>query len=53
MKTEWLVTNVTPVGSPDRAESVILGVILGVFLPIQALLVIGGQLGDLRFPLEP
>ena len=53
MKIEWLVTNVTPVGSPDRAECVILGVILGIFLPIQALFVIGEQLGDARFPLEP
>ena len=28
MKTEWLVTNVTAVGSPDGAERAILGVIL-------------------------
>ena len=31
MKTEWLVTNVTPVGSPERAERDILGIILDVF----------------------
>ena len=30
MKIEWLVTNVTVVGCPDRAERAILGVILGV-----------------------
>ena len=28
MKIEWLVTNVTTVGYPDRATRVILGVIL-------------------------
>ena len=28
MKIEWLVTDVTDVGSPDRAEHAILGVIL-------------------------
>ena len=33
MKLEWLVTNVTAVGSPDRAERAIFGVIwMGVFL---------------------
>ena len=33
MKLEWLVTNVTAVGSPDRAERAIFGVILaGRFL---------------------
>ena len=28
MKMEWLVTDATPVESPDRAEPAILGVIL-------------------------
>ena len=28
MKIEWLVTNVAAIGSPDRAERAILGVIL-------------------------
>ena len=28
MKIEWLVADVTAVGSPDRAERAILGVIL-------------------------
>ena len=28
MKIEWLVTNVTTVGSPDRTERAALGVIL-------------------------
>ena len=28
MKVEWLVTNATLVGSPDRAERAILGVVL-------------------------
>ena len=33
MKTEWLVTDVTPVGSPARAELDILEVILDIFWP--------------------
>ena len=36
MKTEWLVADVTAVGSPDRAEHANFEVILAVFLPIQA-----------------
>ena len=33
MKIEWLVADVTAVGSPDRVERAILGVILdGLFL---------------------
>ena len=33
MKIEWLVANATAVGSPDKAECAILGVILaGCFL---------------------
>ena len=35
MKIEWLVTYVTPVGSPDRAERGIFGVILDVFWSVQ------------------
>ena len=31
MKIEWLVTDVTAVESPDRAERAIFGVILGIF----------------------
>ena len=31
MNTEWSVAGITPVGSPDRAERAIFGVILGVF----------------------
>ena len=30
MKIEWLVTDLTAVGSPDRAERAILGMILAV-----------------------
>ena len=42
MKKEWLVTNVTAVRSPDRAERAILKVILAgqYFLPIQAIFVV-------------
>ena len=36
-----LVTEVTAVGSPDRAEPAVLGVILVVFLSIQATVVVG------------
>ena len=32
MKIEWLFEGVTPVGTPDRAERAILGIILGDFL---------------------
>ena len=41
MKKEWLVTNVTAVGSPDRVDHAILKVILvGRFLlPIEAVIV--------------
>ena len=42
MKTEWLVTDVTSVGSPDRVEHGIFVVILGVYWPIQATFVVGG-----------
>ena len=40
MKTEWLVANVTPVGSAARAEIDILGMILDIFWPIQAVFVV-------------
>ena len=42
MKIEWLVTDVTPVESPDRAERAMLGVIwLSVCWPIQDVFVVG------------
>ena len=41
MKIEWLVAGVTAVGSPDRAECAILGVMLAVFLLHQAVFVVG------------
>ena len=41
MKIEWLVTDVTAAGSPDRTKRAILEVILTVFLPIQAAFVVG------------
>ena len=31
MKIEWLIVNVTPVRSPDRAEREMLGMIVDVF----------------------
>ena len=47
MKTEWLVSDVTSVGSPDRAECVIYfedG--FRRFWPIQAIFVVGEPLCD-------
>ena len=35
MKAEWLIANVTPARSPDRAERVLLRMILGVYWTIQ------------------
>ena len=48
MKMQWLVTSVTAVGSPGRAERAILGVILaGVnFLLIQDIFVVGEAFCD-------
>ena len=52
MNMEWLVTNVIPVGSPDRAERAILGVILAgcFFWPIKAVFVVKGALCDVGTP---
>ena len=46
MKTEWVVTDVTAVRSPDRAERAILEIILAgaLFWPIQAVFVAGEPL---------
>ena len=50
-KIEWLDTDVTTVGSHERAERAILEVILaGRFLPIQAAFVIGEPLCDIGTP---
>ena len=45
MKIKWLVTNVTVVGSPDKADYAIFGLSLAgrCFLPIHAVFVIGGH----------
>ena len=50
LKIEWLVANVTPVGFLHRAERDILGMILGSFLPIQAIFVVGEPLCDVEIP---
>ena len=51
MKMEWLVTNVIPVGSPDRAGRAILGTILaGRFLPIYVIFVVGEVFCGVRTP---
>ena len=48
MKVVWLVANVTAVGSPDRAECDIVGVILGNFWPVQATFVVREPLCDVE-----
>ena len=50
MKTEWLVAGVTTVGSPDRVERAILGMVLGVFWSIQAIFVVREPLCDVGTP---
>ena len=40
LKIEWLFADVTPVGSPDRAERDILEMILDIFWPIQVAYVV-------------
>ena len=50
MKIEWLVTDVKAAGSPARAERAILGMILDVFVTIQAIFVIGEPLCDVGTP---
>ena len=47
MKIEWLVTDVTAIGPPGRAEHAILGVILvGRVFPIQDTFVVAEPLCD-------
>ena len=48
MKIEWLVTDVTAIGTPDRAERAVLGVDLaGRFCwPIQDIFVVAEPLCD-------
>ena len=50
MKTVWFVAHATPVGSPDRAEHDIFGVVLGVFWQIRVVFVVGGPLFDVGIP---
>ena len=50
MKIEWLATYVTAVGSHDREERDIFGMMLGVFWPIQATFVIGETFCDVGIP---
>ena len=49
MKTEWLSTNVTAIGSPSRAKSVFWA-ILGAFWLIWVAIVAGEPLCDLETP---
>ena len=44
IKIKLLVANATAVESPGRAERAILGVVLGIFWSIQAVLVVGEPL---------
>ena len=52
MKIEWLVTDVTAIGPPVRAEHAILGVILAgrVFGQIQVIFVLAAPLCDVGSP---
>ena len=50
MKIKWLATNVRAIGSPDRAEPAVLGVILGVVWSIQAVFVVGEPLCGVGTP---
>ena len=52
MKIEWLVTNVTALGSPAsaREESDIFWVIIDIFWPIQVAIVAREHLCDLKIP---
>ena len=51
MKIEWLVANITAVGSPDRAECGVLEVIFaGLFWTIQTVPVAEEPLCDVETP---
>ena len=50
MKTEWLVADVTAVGSPARGEHDIVWVMLVVFSPIQAVFVVEEPFCDAGIP---
>ena len=43
MKIEWLITNVTAVGSPARAHSDLFWLILDVLWAIHVAFVVGGD----------
>ena len=51
MKIEWLVTDVTAVGSADRADRENLRIILDVFWPVQAAIAVGEPVCGLEIPL--
>ena len=53
MNIEWLVTNVTAAGSPDRAEHAILGMNLGILWQIQATFLVESHFMMYERPLEP
>ena len=46
MKKEWLVANITPVGSPDRVKRDISGIVFGIFWQALATFVVGEPLCD-------
>ena len=50
LKIEWLVASLTAVRSLARVEHDILGMILDVFWPVQAAVVVGEPLCDLEIP---
>ena len=50
MKIEWLNINVTAISSPAEAEREICQVILSVFWPVRAAIVVGEPLCGLEIP---
>ena len=54
MKIEWLVADVTAIGSSGRAEHAILGGVCGwvCFWPIQVIFVVGEPLCGVGTPIE-
>ena len=50
MKIKWLVTNVTAIGGPVRAEIGSFWVILDNFRPVKAAIVVGESLCDVGMP---
>ena len=53
MRIEWLVSDMTPVVSPERAERDIFRVIFDIFAQVRPLLWLGKQFEMYEYPLQP